>query len=157
MGFFDKLKQVGNYISGGAAKVHIELDTSELGSSGKVLVDIYCQIQDADVFVDKLYLKIKAQETVRVRNHNNSRHTNNNYPSSHTRNQVSKTYSEEIVIDENFRLDANGEYEWHTEFRIPAGIEGTYKGINARHEWQVLAGLAKKGNDPDSGWVIFDV
>jgi hypothetical protein len=73
------------------------------------------------------------------------------------RTAYATTFKDELVIDQNFRLDAGGEYEWDAEFMIPPNIPGTYIGINARHEWSVLAGLSKKGNDPDSGWVLFEV
>lgn len=159
MGIFDKLKQIKNYISGSGAQLHIVLDNSAIQTEGRVKVTVFCQVKEHDVLVDKLYLKLKAEEKVRYKVNNSS--TSNNNRNRHNANANKSayvvTFKDDLIIDQNFRLDANGEYEWQAEFTIPSNIPGTYRGINAQHEWQVLAGLSKKGNDPDSGWVVFEV
>lgn len=158
MGIFDKLKQVGNYLTGGGAKIHLELDTTLLSNEGKVTALIFCLVKESEIYVDKLYLNIRAEEKVKYRdNYGTASHSSNTHHGSTTRTQSVKTHSEKIVIDENFRLEANGEYEWQTEFFIPSGIPGTYRGINASHEWMAQAGLSKKGNDPNSEWISFEV
>ncbi len=158
MGIFDRLKQVGNYITGGSAKVHLEVDDSMVNSEGRILLNIYCLVKDSDINVDRLYVKIKSVETIRYYDANyGGSHTGHTRSRGTNRSKSVTTYKNEIIVDENFRLDANGEYEWSAEMLIPKGIASTYRGVNARHEWQVNAGLAKKGNDPSSGWVIFNV
>lgn len=157
MGIFDKLKQAGNYLSGGSAKVHITLNDSELHETGILKVHILCLVKDHDIMVDRLYVKLQSKETVRYRDTNYG--YSNPQQRQHRYNKTSTvvTHKEEVIVDTNFRLDANGEYEWDTELQIPRSVPGTYKGVNASHEWMVQAGLAKKGNDPNSEWVIFHV
>ena len=158
MGIFDKLKQAGNYLSGKGAKVHIRIDDSRIASENMVSVIIYCQVKEHDLLVDELYVKIKAEEVVVQRNQNyNSSGNRRHQAGTSNRNLISRTYADQKQIDANFRLDAEGEYEWEAEFRIPSDVPRTYRGINARHEWSILAGLSKKGNDPDSGWIPFRV
>lgn len=159
MGIFDQLKKLKNYIAGSGAQLHVELDNSAVHNEGRVFVTVYCQVKEHDLLIDKLYLKLKAEEIVRYRDNNYSGTSNNRarHTGGTNKRAYAVTFKNELIIDKNFRLDANGEYEWQAEFRIPSNIPGTYRGINAQHEWQVLAGLSKKGNDPDSGWVKFEV
>ncbi len=159
MGIFDKLKKFKNYIAGTGAELHIVIDNSSIHSEGVVRVKVLCQIKEHDVLVDRLYLKLKAEEMVRYRDNGNYQSSNNRVRQSGGahRTAYATTYKKELTIDRNFRLDAEGEYEWDAEFPIPSNIPGTYLGVNARHEWKILAGLSKKGNDPDSGWVTFQV
>ena len=158
MGIFDKLKELKNYIAGTGANLHVIVDNTAIHSEGLVRVKVLCQIKELDVLVDKLYLKLRAQETVRYRDNNYSGTGNRSHHSGGAKKTAyATTFKDELMIDQNFRLDAGGEYEWDAEFAIPSNIPGTYNGINARHEWSVLAGLSKKGNDPDSGWVLFEV
>ncbi len=52
----------------------------------------------------------------------------------------------------------NGETKtWTVEVTIDPENNGTYRGVHARHEWQAYAGLDAFGNDPDSGWVGFEI
>ncbi|GLR19271.1 hypothetical protein [Portibacter lacus] len=158
MGIFDKLKKFKNYISGSGAELHLSIDNSLVQTEGRVLVTVFCQVKEHDILVDKLYLKLKAEETVRYRDANyHGTNTRARTTGGTNRTAHATTFKNELIIDQNFRLDRDGEYEWQAEFMIPPNIPGTYVGINAQHEWKVLAGLSKKGNDPDSGWVPFQV
>lgn len=158
MGIFDKIKEFTNYISGTGATLHVIVDNSMLIPEGLIRIRVLCQVKDMDILVDKLYLKLRAQETVSYRdNHYSGSGGNRRHMGGAKRTAHATTFKDELIIDQNFRLDAGGEYEWESEFMIPPSIPGTYIGINARHEWAVLAGLSKKGNDPDSGWVPFEV
>lgn len=159
MGFFDNLKKIKNYITGSGAELHIAIDNSTLSTEGVVRVKILCQVKDHDILVDKLYVKLKAEEIVRYRDHGSSHHSGGHVRKTggSMKTAYATTHQEEIIVDQNFRLDQGGEYEWNAEFLIPADIPGTYNGINARHEWKILAGLSKKGVDPDSGWQVFIV
>ena len=44
-----------------------------------------------------------------------------------------------------------------SQVTLPAGSLASYNGRNAQHTYKVCAYLDKSGNDPDSGWVTFDV
>ena len=158
MSIFDAIKKASNYLSGGGANLQIALDDSLIPTEGKVRVSIFCQIKEHEILVDKLYLSIKAEETVRYRDQNYSTSSGSRRGRGSTnRSSTVTTHKQEVIVDENFRLDANGEYEWESEFFLPEGVEGTYRGVNAHHTWKVRAGLSKKGNDPNSGWTTFIV
>ncbi|WP_235296765.1 hypothetical protein [Portibacter marinus] len=159
MGFFDKLKKFKDYITGTGAELHLAIDNSAVHTEGLVRLKILCQIKEHGILVDKLYVKLHAEEMVRYRDRSHVHGSGHRVGKSggSTKTAYATSYKEELVIDQNFRLEAHGEYEWDAEFLIPPNVPGTYRGINANHEWKILAGLSKKGNDPDSGWVIFDV
>ncbi len=150
MGIFDKIKQVAYYFSGGGANLQLIVDDSFVQKDGKVKVNILCHVNEQDILIDKLYVEIKAAETVKFRQKHPKHGSING-------NSTSITYVNEIIVDENFRLEAKGEYEWNVEIFIPTGIAGTYRGINANHDWQLRTCMSKKGKNPESEWVMFIV
>ena len=69
-----------------------------------------------------------------------------------------ETYnSGEQIVHGADDLKANTSYDWEAQLELPSESNGTYHGHNARHEWEIFAGLDMSGNDPDSGWVAFNV
>ena len=159
MGIFDKLKQAKNYLSGGGVKVDLILDESAIPGEGKLHIKVLALVEEYEILADKLYINVVAEETIKYRENysGHSHHSHHSHRGATNRTKTVKTFKEQIIIDEDFRLDPYGEYEWEAIFNIPDGYEGTYRGINAFHEWKVLAGISKKGNDPDSGWKPFVV
>ncbi len=154
MGIFDTLKQVGRYFTGGGAELHLQIDERFVDTESRLPVTIFCNVKEHELLIDALIVEVRALETTKVRVHNN---TNNKHTSTQTRTMTATTYKNELIIDENFRLDPMGEYKWETEIILPAEREGTYLGINARHEWMVRAMLKKSGNNPNSQWEFFKV
>ena len=129
MSFLDSLRRAKNYLSGGGAELQIKLDSKTIHSNSRVGVSIFCAVKEHELFIDKLYLKIRAEETVRYKDYGNysgSHHHHQHH--GQTRTQTVATFKQELTIDENFRLDPNGEYHWEAEFFIPANSYGTYRG-----------------------------
>ena len=153
MGIFDAFKQVTSFLTGSGAEVSIVLNQAFLGAESRLPVTIFCKVKEFEILVDELYLEVQAIETTRVKmNSGNPKH-------QHTvkKTLTAITYDRKIIIDSNFRLDPNAEYQWESEIVLPEIRLATYKGINARHEWKVRAGISKKGTDPLSPWVFFTV
>lgn len=151
MGFFSNLV---NKITGGGAKVSVVSDTPKLNEPFNV--EIKAVVADAELKVEKVYLYLKAVERTQVRNVD--------FPASgSTASQRKDVHGEEetahteFVVANVMTLNANQEYTWKYEVRLPSGALPTYNGRNAWHEWFLLAGLDAPGNDPDSGWVKIDV
>lgn len=153
MGIFDAFKQVTNYLTGSGAEISLILNQQFIGSESRLPVTIYCKVKEFEILVDELYLEITAIETTRVRiNSGNPKHQ-----STSKKTLTAVTYDRKVIIDSNFRLDPNADYQWESEIVLPELRLATYKGINARHEWKVRAGISKKGTDPVSPWVFFTV
>jgi hypothetical protein len=151
MGFFSNLV---NKITGGGAKLSLVADNPKLNENFKV--EIKAIVADADLKIDKVYLYLKGVERTQVRNVD--------FPASgsssaqkrdvHGEEETART---EFVVANAQTLNANQEYTWTYEVRLPSGALPTYNGRNAWHEWFLLAGLDAPGNDPDSGWIKIDV
>jgi hypothetical protein len=151
MGFFSNLV---NKITGGGAKLSLVIDTPKMNEPFKV--EIKAVVADAEVKIDKVYLYLKGLERTQVRNVDFPATTSS--PSQkkdvHGEEETART---EFVVAGAQTLSANQEYTWTYEVRLPSGAMPTYMGRNAWHEWFLLAGLDVSGNDPDSGWIKFDV
>lgn len=160
MGIFDKLKAVKNFVTGGGATVTVEINEPSLTQPFQVVVRTH--VADADIKVTKVYLQIKAIEEVVL----------NDVPvpieeeidgetrvvrveREDYRREVT-TYEQEIVVADQQELPAGSEHEWQAEITLGDALP-TFNGHNARHYWQIFAGLDMFGNDPDSGWVTFEM
>jgi hypothetical protein len=62
MGFFNKLK---NFVSGGGAKVTVKAEEPARG--GPFRVRIHAAVDDADLEIGGVYLKIASMETVVIK------------------------------------------------------------------------------------------
>lgn len=158
MGFFDKLKQAKNFITGGGAVVNIRTGESICDGNSPIKFFIEVVVKDADVNMNNLYLKVRALEEVTVRD---TDHRENEEGEHVTESELvtnsHETFSSEVQVTGAETLEANKTYNWEYEFELPQNVYGTYRGHNAVHIWEVYAGVDMSGNDPDSGWITFEV
>ena len=161
MGIFDRLKQARNFISGGSATLSLDFDKSYYQQGDPISVKINCQVKDRDIFINKVYLQVKAIETVKVKVRNSTSHSQNT-SNIHRGSSLERTETETYV---SFKMDQQvapaqalqgGEYyEWESTFELPEEVLPTYIGENAKHVWKAFVGLDTSGNDPDTGWQEF--
>ncbi len=152
MGLMDKLKAAKNYVTGGAAELDVQVGDAIVGESFPI--KIVATIKDADLEVDRVYLKVRAcemEDRLEV-----CHHAGGGVSAYETVDKFT-TFRLEIDIDEGQVLNANETYEWEGEIEIPEDQPPTYFEPGAAHQWFILAGLDSAGNDPDSGWLEFDV
>ncbi|MEA1928972.1 MAG: hypothetical protein U9N73_12270 [Candidatus Auribacterota bacterium] len=150
MGFFDKMK---NFVTGGAADVTVEAIEPNLG--GPFLVKIHAAVEDTDIPIKKVYLKVVSLETVVVKEVEMARIIDEKMET--VREDIEKTttvHDQKIEVAGEQTLKANEEYDWETTVTLPDNALPSFIGITAKHEWKILAGLDASGNDPDSGWVL---
>lgn len=156
MGFWDKVKSVGNMITGGAAEVMVTVDNdAEIGEPFNITIK--AGVKDQDVKIDKVYLKIKSFEEVKAEGVEIEVEDGETEIEKEMVHKIVETYATEIAVDGPQTLEGGQTYEWTVEVVIPDNNYGTYKGPHARHEWQLFAGLDAFGNDPDSGWLTFEI
>ncbi|MBT7410180.1 MAG: hypothetical protein HN826_10805 [Methylococcales bacterium] len=152
MGFFDKVKSIKNMVTGGGATVTIGDFKPVWGEPFSI--SITAEIGDADVKIDKVYLLVEGNETVRI---DNFRFTDGEgdsyYKDIHT---TENTFRDEMEVAESQTLEANETYTWEVELELQ-DVLPTYHGPNAEHSWRLQAALDAFGNDPDSGWVMFEL
>lgn len=154
MGFLSKMK---NFVTGGGAKVSVEIaDTVPRGSTLQVRVTAV--IGDSDLNAENVMLKIRATEKVSLQGVEVAdRHDDEGGTERKTIHESEQTFKREKNLASAQTLEANETYTWDAEIEIPNDVLPTYRGRNAKHSWHALAAVAVRGNDPDSGWIDFDV
>lgn len=151
MGFMDKLKSLKNAITGGGAKISLQMDRT-IAPGDRVAVTVHCQVEGAPVSATKVYVAVRAVETV------NLVHRDRDQRGDRDRvHDTETTFSKEFTIHGAVNLPANSTHEWRGEIQLPTNVQPTYRGKHAKHEWEVLAAIDVAGNDPDSGWVDISV
>ena len=154
MSFLSKMK---NFVTGGGAKVTVEVaDSISRGSTLQVRVTAV--IGDNDLNAENVTLKVSATEKVSLKGVEVAdRHDDDDGTERKTVSHSEQTFGREKSVASAQTLSANETYTWDAEIEIPNDVLPTYRGRNAKHRWNVLAALEVRGNDPDSGWVDFDV
>ncbi len=149
MGFFDKLKSMKNAITGGSAKMQLSIDGDELELGKSFCVHITAEAK-ADLAPTAVYLLVRSTESTHATDDNGN---------------ISKDVVGEMeVYTHRFDVEGpqemkNGEtYEWTAEIVLDEDdCNATYSGEIMNHDWEIQAGLDVKGNDPDSGWLGFEI
>jgi len=150
MGFFDKMK---NFITGGGAEVTVE--AIEPNRGGPFTVKIHAAVEEADIEIKEVYLKVVSLETVVIKDVEIARMINEKMET--VREDIENTttvHDQKIEVAGAQTLKANQEYDWETTVTLPETAPPSFVGVTAKHEWKILAGLAVPGNDPDSGWTL---
>ena len=146
MGFFDKIKSAVSAVTGGAAKVYIEVGQAQRGFSAPVKVRA---VAEGDLKVDSVYVLVRAMEHAEVMD------TDMKATGGIKRERVRgkhTSYEHRAQLAGATTLEAGREYTWEGQIEIPGHVAPSFKGSIIRHVWEVQAGLDAFGNDPDSGW-----
>jgi hypothetical protein len=140
-------------MTGGNAEVTLEvLDKTMRGRPFKV--QIKAVVGESECKINKVYLKVRGVEHVKVPNVEVAEKKGDVIESRRkTIQHQENTYELDQDIAPETLLQAGQTYTWETEVDLPKEVIPTFTGKNARHEWRLMAGLDMRGNDPDSGWV----
>lgn len=145
MGFFSNLK---NKVTGGAAKVHVNVAPGQRGQNANVQVQAQASGKGK---VSDVYLIIRASEKSQVHD------VENKEGKKVTVNGQHVTYEKKISIAPAFELVEGESYSWEAAIEIPSNLLPSLGGKLFDHVWEIQAGLDMPGNDPDSGWQTFTV
>lgn len=151
MGFLSNLK---NKMTGGGAKVTLQVENPKLNSPFKVIVS--AAVSGSDLDIKKVYIYLKSVEKTTVRNVDTISSDGSRFKKDVHGEEILYPQTE-FVISGPETLKANETYTWSKEISVSGGGLQTFKGRYAVHEWQLLAGLDAPGNDPDSGWLVVDL
>lgn len=152
MGFFDKLKAAANVVTGGAAKVSVSVNgTPTRGETLWVMVEAQA---DADCKVDKVYLNIRCREEADVVDRDRDSDGSTSKETIRARKTV---YESTHEIEGACEIQAGNGMAWQRGIKLPDDALPSVHGKMVRVVWEMEAGLDMFGNDPDSGWVQFDL
>jgi hypothetical protein len=156
MGLFDKIKSMANAVTGGAAKVSVEVMDARLSAPFDVVVR--AQSQGSDVKYDRVYVKVESIEKVEVPDTDVVYEEDGSSQRKREIVRASDTiFAQEFVASGSGVVKANETQEWKLQVTLPSNAMPGYKGKYAEHYYRILVGLDCTGNDPDSGWNRFIV
>ncbi|GLS24292.1 sporulation protein [Marinibactrum halimedae] len=157
MGIWNKVKAVKNMMTGGGAKVSIvsEQETLRLGEPFTLTVRV--EVADNDINIDKAYLLIRSVERIEAEGIEIEYEDGEREVEHEIVRKSTETFNADFEITGEQTLSANEVYEWSTEITLPVELNGSYQGKYAWHTYTMFAGLDALGNDPDSGWISFEI
>lgn len=147
MGFFDKLKSAVNAVTGGAAKVTIQLKQACVVPGDTVSVKITATSNGAEVKSKGAYIDVFAEERVSLKDDS----------SKETINKTRTTTQQTIQIAPAFDLAPNETKTFEGEFPFPSNVLPTFAGSLCQHVCQIRGRIEAFGNDPDSGYQVINV
>jgi len=152
MGFFDGLKRIKNYFTGGSAEVDIEF-LQECRLHEPFNIKVVLTIGDQDIDSNEIYLEVKNTEHVEVqaRTYNSSGQS-----TSRTFHNAANLYEDRISFAEDIILSANEIYEFEAQLHFPPEVVPSFQGINSKLVWTLQAFIDTRGNDPNSELVEFE-
>ena len=147
MGFMDKLKSAKNFVTGGGAEVLVAVEGASL--TQPFTVNVSARTTEGEMAITRCYIKIRGSERATVRKVETQ---------TGKRDVHSDVNTCELSVDlcGAGTLTTEGA-QFSTQVTLPPGSLPSYNGRNAQHVYKVCAFLDKSGNDPDSGWVTFQV
>lgn len=148
MGFFDKIKGAVNAVTGGAAKVEMEYLPMVMAGE-KLAVRIKATSTGQKVESKGVYVDLAGTEKIKIRR--SQAGTESDVELSNA------TFEKQILIAPAFTLEANETKQWEGVIEMPAGVEPTFSGAYAKHEWFVRGRIEAFGNDPDTGYLPLTV
>jgi hypothetical protein len=166
MGFFDALKGAVNAITGGGAKVTIEVRPALVMPGGQVSVKVVATSTGGEIKSGGCFVDVLGSEQVNAQNvHATPAHrpgvggamasaAAGQAPAGTTYNvSVSKaTFEQSFQIAPAFVLAPNETKTFEGSFTLPAGVQPSFQGAYAKHAWSVRGRIEAWGNDPDSGY-----
>ncbi len=164
MGFFDKMKQMANAVTGGGAKVTMQIGEAE--ANGTIPVTVTAVVGDGNMDIKAVYVLLRGLETMKIdpaRLKGKAGQLGAMSDPSQLAGQAmgqgrliehkEESFSGRVDIAGQQTLEGGQTYTFEGQVRLPAGSQGTFVGKHIAHHIQFQGGLDAPGNDPDSGWL----
>ncbi|MDH5599480.1 MAG: hypothetical protein OEY34_10170 [Cyclobacteriaceae bacterium] len=155
MGIFSK---IANFVTGGSAEVAVEIDNATLKEPFRAKIS--ASIHNDDLNMERVYLLIRCVEEKQEEfkaEENQSITDNERILRDMNEWDREVIYKKELNVADKMVLKSGSKYNWESTVDL-AGAEFPSKKEDKHHIlWQIQAGIDVPGNDPDSGWIEFDV
>jgi hypothetical protein len=146
MGVFSALKNAMSAVTGGAARISIELPVVAY-TGDEVQVRVTCTSTGGEVKSQGVFVDLWGTEKVSIKGG-----TQTKEGEKQDLNVTNNTFNQAFQIAGPFVLGANETRDFTGSFRVPSSLQPTYNGVHAQHEWSLRGRLEAWGNDPDSGF-----
>lgn len=150
MGIFSALKSAVQAVTGGAAKVSIDIPlTAQPGE--EVEVRVTCTSSGGEVKSQGVFVDLLGSERVKIKGGSGTEADKSDTSATN------QTFHQSFQIVGPLVLSANETREFTGTIRLPDHLQPTYTGVCAHHEWFLRGRLEAWGNDPDSGYKPFRI
>jgi hypothetical protein len=149
MGFLDKLKSAVSTLTGGGARVTIELEPSTGFAGDRILAKVSVTSTGNEIKSKGIFIDLRSVEEVLIKKDRTG--ADQDICLAHTLFEESFQIAPELV------LDANETRLFEGTFQLPDQCEPSYSGHFTKHKWTVRGRMEAFGNDPDSGFKPFRV
>ena len=147
MGFFDKVKGMVNAVTGGAAKVTIQLQQACIFPGDTVSVKITATSTGAELKSKGVYVDVWAEERVSFKDESSKEEIN----------RSKTTVQQTVQISPAFVLAPSETKSFEGTFQFPSNVMPTFAGSLCQHVCQIRGRIEAFGNDPDSGYQVINV
>lgn len=158
MGFFDALKGAVNAVTGGGAKVTIEVTPAMVMPGGTLTVKVTTTSTGSDVKSAGVFVDILGSEQVQAQDvHATPRHAagqaHATAPGQRYDVSLSRTtFEQSIQIAPALTLGAKETRVFTGQVTLPTNVQPSFQGQYCKHQWSIRGRLEAWGNDPDSGY-----
>lgn len=154
MGLF---KRMINYVTGGSAQVDVEINDAQLSRPFKVGVTAEVQIEHLQM--EKVYLLFRCTEGKLAGYIEGGKAETDNERILQELNEwdVKTLYKKEVEVTGPSELVSGETYSWEVDVDLSDADSPSVKSEGYEIRWQVQGAIDVPGNDPDSGWVTFEV
>ncbi|WP_437528467.1 hypothetical protein WME79_45435 [Sorangium sp. So ce726] len=168
MGFWDSVRTTVDRVTGSAANVSLEMDPQFVVPGQTISVHITLKNGLAALDVRAVLLEVKSVEEIELpRNASwvnvlaDAAAKSRSQPRAQATSEVARhgetTFEAKVTVAPGMILTPGEERKFKGTFRLPLGVQPSYQGKYAKHDWRLRARLDVLGVDPGTGWLSFRV
>jgi hypothetical protein len=155
MSFFDTIINIKNLVTGGSAKVQLEISAAKYKHPFDITMRVL--VADEKLEIAGAFLIIQSIEDIRMPNKNAAKLNENGSRNKEMISTHSVTSEQILTISEKLVLEANEKYVWNAVAELTPNNQPIYEGRYCIHHYRAKSYLDCYGNDPDSGWINLDI
>lgn len=163
MGLFDKLKSAVNFVTGGGARVVVELPPAGLVAGQPAPVRVTVTSTGGAIQATGVFLDLVATEHLHVPGNLLPATPQATTAGTTTPTTTTNAFRPDLTLSRQmfeqaaplagpFQLAPNETRVFEGTVLIPPGVQPSYHGQCCRHEWRARGRVEVRGNDPDSGF-----
>jgi len=150
MGLFDKIKSAVKAVTGGAAKVTLEYPQVLLQPGVPMRVRVTATSTGGELKSGGCFIDVVGSEVIQI----NGATGHGIQPGQHVDiHETDETFRQAFQIAPAFVLAPNETKVFEGAFQLPPGVQPSFQGKHASHQWTLRGRMEAFGNDPDSGYL----
>ena len=155
MSFLSTIINIKNLVTGGSAKVRLEIGAVKQSQPFKIMMQV--AVAEETLKIEGAYLLIQGIEDISVPHRDLSNRNEKGTVKEEMIRSHTVTSEQKIEISDDLELDANEKYIWNAVAELAPRNQPAYVGKYCKHYYRIKAYIDCYGNDPDSGWINLNI